>query len=292
MTLARPQLIGQRSFTPFLVHQGGRIGHFFDPPGPSVTVESGRFGGDDYPGVVLTPDVASAGSVRIDLIVANPSAQPTPAIELVKGTEGAGAPSLATLPGRAAIAEVIVRGHASGRSVITIDDISDLRPILQLPQPAFKLLFLGRVRLGEGMQDTVGSTELLGAGESYPFDQVLKVKRVKKNQRVSALPGHRFDWVDLEMPYYVEDFHLVGSPYDTMIGAQSEEDRSNMGVGITWKTLASESQDDDDRDLPMIRIAAAGSSGKRQGEDPAYYTGDQGARRKYAFWQFQAWGRV
>jgi hypothetical protein len=39
-----------------------------------------------------------------------------------------------------------------------------------------------------------------------------------------------------------------------------------------------------------VRISAAGASGKSNNRE--YYAGDQGARRKYAFWQFQAWGRV
>jgi len=292
MTLAIPQPIGLTQFTPFLTHPGARLGLFSDPPGPSVVVEPGRFQGSDYPGVVFTPDVASSGAVRIDLLVANPNADGSPAIELVKGSEGAGAPSLADLPGRAAIAEVVVTGHSSGASVITADDITDLRPILELPQPTFKLLFIGRVRLGNGMQKTIGSTQLLGDNEAYPFEEVLAVKRVGFNKRVAALPGHRFDRMDLEMPYYVEDFHLVGGPWDTMIGAQMEQDQGNMGVGLTWKNQPSETQDSEGRDLPLIRVASAGSSGKRQGDNPRYFTGDQGERRQYAFFQFQAWGRV
>lgn len=292
MTIVTPQPVGQSQFTPFLAHAGARLGYFADPPGPSVVVEPGRFQGIDYDGVVLTPSVASSGAARIDLIVANPIADGGPAIELVEGTEGEAAPSLDDLPGRAAIAEVVVTGHSSGVSVITRDDITDLRPILHLPQPSYKLLFIGRVRLGNGMQRTVGSTQLLGDDEAYPFEEVLTVKRVGFNQRVPALPGHRFDRVDLEMPYYVEDFHLVGGPYDTMIGAQMEQDRGNMGVGLTWKLQPSETQDSEGRDLPLIRIASAGSSGKRQGEGPSYFTGDQGARRQYAFYHFQAWGRV
>jgi len=292
MTLATPQPIGLSQLSPFLPHAGARLGFFSDPPGPSVVVEPGRFQGNDYVGVVLTPDVTTAGAVRIDLVVANPDADGGPAIELVKGTEGAGAPSLDDLPGQAAIAEVVVTGHSSGVTVIAREDITDLRPILHLPRPTYKLLFIGRVRLGQGMQRTVGSTQLLGDDEAYPFEEVLTVKRSVANKRPGTLSGHRFDRIDLEMPYYVEDFHLVGGPYDTMIGSQVEKDQANTGTGLTWKLEASESQDSEGRDLPLVRIASAGASGKRSGQNPRYFAGDQGQLRRHAFFHFQAWGRV
>jgi hypothetical protein len=290
VTIEVPQPIGLSRFTPFLPHPGGRVGFFFDPPGSSFVVEGGVFEGTEYSGVVFTPSVPTSGTVRIDLAIANPLASGGPAIVLVAGEEGAGAPDIADYPGAAKIAEVSVTGHASGVVLIRPEDILDLRPILATPAPAFKMLFVGRVRLGSGMQTVAGSTDLLGDSETYPFDKVLTVRRAKVNQSISALAGHRYDWIDLEMPYYIDDFHLVGSPYDTHIGVNTTDFRSHSGVGLTWRNIPSETQDDESRDLPLIRISAAGSSGRTS--DREYFTGDQGSRRKYAFWQFQAWGRV
>lgn len=291
MTIPTNPPIQLSQFAPFLCHVGSRVGYFSDPPSSDVVVEGGIFEGIEYDGVVLSPSAPTSGVVRVDLVIANPSADGGPAIELVQGTEGEGAPSISDYPGAAKIAEVRVTGNPVGTSIIGREDILDLRPILEVPRPEFKLLFVGRVRLGEGMQQTVGSTELLGTGETYPYTEVLAVKRAKKNQSVSQLAGHRLDWLDLEMPYYVEDFHLVGAPYDTHIGVNSPDEKSHSGVGITWKLLDSETQDDEGRDLPLVRISAAGSSSKPTGSRE-YFTGDQGARRKHAFWQFQAWGRV
>lgn len=292
MTIPSQSPIGLSQFTPFLCHVGSRVGFFSDPPGPSVVVESGIFEEIEYAGVVLTPVTPTAGAVRIDLVIANPVAEGGQVIEIVTGVEGEAAPNINDSPGAAKIAEVRVTGNSAGLAVISATDILDLRPILEIPRPAYKLLFLGRVRLGDGMQTTVGSEDLLGDNTTYPFEKVLKVKRAKKNKRIANLPGHRFDRLDLEMPYYVADFHLVGGPWDTLIGAQVNADRSNMAVGVTWKNQPSETQDSEGRDLPLVRIASAGASGKNSGDGPTYFGGDQGQLRKHAFFQFQAWGRI
>jgi hypothetical protein len=292
VTIPSQSPIGLSQFTPFLCHVGSRVGFFSDPPGPSVVVEAGIFEEIEYAGVVLTPTTPTAGAVRIDLVIANPIAEGGQAIELVTGVEGEAAPSISDSPGAAKIAEVRVTGNSAGLAVISTTDILDLRPILEIPRPAYKLLFIGRVRLGDKMQTTIGSTKLLGEDFNYPFEQILTVKRVGKNKRVGSLPGHRFDRLDLEMPYYVEDFHLVGGPWDTLVGAQVNQDRSNMAVGVTWKNRTSETQDSEGRDLPLVRIASAGASGKSSGDGPTYFGGDQGQLRKHAFFQFQAWGRI
>jgi len=292
MTLSIP---AENGF-PFLAHTGSRLMAFNHPPGASVAIEGGIFQGDLYAGLVYSPATPTVGSIRIDLVVANPLASGGPAIEVIAGQEDEGAPpDISALPGSAPIAEISVRGNSSTAVVILDEDILDLRPILHVPRSEYRMLFHGRLILGKRMP-SVGSQELMGPDvleildddaltDIYPFPKVLTVKATHLKTALKSPSDTTRTWMDLEMPYFVEDFHLTMTPYDTIFRAGSSAGRN----GASYKMLRSVSVDSQGRDLPLVRVHAAASGVVQPGLRFDNYKID---RRGSAFIDFQAWGRV
>lgn len=292
MTLHTQQPIDLSQIAPFLVHPGARLGVHTDPPGPSFSVEGGLFLGFLYAGLVHTPTIPASGSTRVDLVIANPSASGGAVIEVIAGVDDdPSPPDLAEYPGAAPIAEITVTGNSGGRVVIQRSDILDLRPTLSVPGSPYQMLFHGRLVLG-GDMPSVGSTQLMGQNvlntlpelsSIYPYPEVLVVKATKNSNRVGA--NGTVAWVDLELPYYVDEFHLSITPYDTTLRAGS----SGAVNGFSVKDLASVTLDSEGRGLPMIRVgvAAAGSLFPDRRFSNMKHT-----RKRRAYADFQAWGRL
>ena len=297
MTLHKQRPIGLNQISPFLAHPGARLGVFDDPPGNSVAVEGGIFNGDTYAGAVVAPTAPTVGSMRIDLIVANPLASGGPAIAVITGEEDdPTAPDAFTLPGSAPIAEITVRGNSNGKVVILRTDILDRRPILSVPASAYQMLFHGRLVLGRSMP-SVGSQNLMGENvldvlkndeqsDVYPFPKVLTVKNTRYRTALSQPPNTTHAYMDLEMPYYVDDFHLVFTAYDTVIRSGAEGAQS----GFSQKRLNPTSLDSLGRGLPLVRVigVAAGNLFVNERFGAANVVG----RRGQAYLDFQEWGKL
>jgi len=293
MTLPYPQQpIGLNRIAPFLSHPGARLGVFIDPPGPSFAVEGGLFQGFLYAGLVHTPVIPASGTSRVDLVIANPAADGGAAIEVIAGVDDdPSPPSISNYPGAAPIAEVTVTGNSGGRVVIRRDDILDLRPILQVPSSAYQMLFHGRLVLG-GNMPSIGSTELMGPGatanlpeltSNYPFPQVLVVRKTKNTN--NSGPHGTVSYMDLEMPYYVDEFHLVISPYDTVLRAGTD----GAVVGFSVKDRSPVTLDSEGRGLPRIRVGVTAT-----GElfPDKRFSDHNRVLKRLAYVDFQAWGRL
>lgn len=296
MTLRKQSPIALSQIAPFLPHPGSRLGYFDDPPSSSVAIEGGTYQGDEYAGQVFTLTSPSAGEVRVDLVMANPLADGGPTIELVEGTEGeTTGPDVSAYPGAAAIAEITVIGNENGRVVVLRSDINDLRPILVRPASQYQMLFHGRLILGKNMP-AVGSQELMGQdvldileddelSEIYPFPKILTVRKTLLRTQLSNPEDTTRTYMDLEMPYYVDDFHLVVTPYDTHFRVGS----SAAVGGVSVKRLTSINVDALGRPLPLVRVTAVASGVNVPGQR---FSDNKVNRRGSAFFDFQAWGKI
>ena len=236
----KPTVIPISQVTSFLCHTGARLSHFQDPPGPSVAVEGGWFGGDLYDGVVFTPTVPAVGSTRIDTVVANPD---TGNIELLAGTENSGTgPTIPPTPRYGLVADVVVFSRTNGEILIESADIKDRRSLIGPSTDTTKLVLVDETIIGIGLKNNSADTVPMLVGQTRgPF--VCKKQWANRPETGLAFDYGRSSAVEVQLNAAAQvdgkpatDFMLNCQLYGSAIQAGTSESHAHF-VGVSWKRL-------------------------------------------------------
>lgn len=244
-------MIALKDLTTFLPHVGARLGHYDEPPTASLCVEGGNFGGATYIGVAFSPSAPTAGTTRIDTVIADPTSGD---LILVAGIENSGLPpELDSYAGAGAIADVHVLGRSNGKVLIERGDIVDRRSVIPTKSGGFQLIEIDIITLGNNAIPIVNSK--VGGFTVVGSQKWTALKTVVDNKTYNA-SGSWITWLDLEFPRPVTDFHLVVQPYDSMLSSSINESGNHpQASGVSWVSLGSVAG------KPRFRVAVTAAEG-------------------------------